>query len=91
MKTVTVLSLLSYAALAATLSACKPASDKAGAEGLVASAKAGSLEGATRGDNTTMIGGVGGMASMPGMTSAGGLDSMETRLRTRDMMSAAQI
>lgn len=93
-KTVTVLSLLSSAALAATISACKPAGDKASADGSVASAKAGSLEGPTQGDRSTMMGGTGGMASMAsmaGMTSAGALDSMETRLRTMDVMSAAQI
>lgn len=91
MKTVTVLYLLSSAALAATLSACKPAGDKASADGSVASAEPGSLEGATRGDSTMMMGGAGGMTSMAGMTSAGAMDSMQTRLRVMDMMSAAQI
>ncbi|MEP6496069.1 MAG: hypothetical protein ABJF01_25555 [bacterium] len=91
MKTVTVLSLLSSAALAATLSACKPAGDTASANGSVANAKAGSLEGPSQGDRGAMMGGAGGMANMAGMTSAAASDSMETRLRTMDMMSAAQI
>ncbi len=91
MKTVTVLSLLSSAVLAATLFACKPAGDKASAGSSVASAKAGSLEGPTRGDGSAMMGGTGEMASMAGLTGAGASDSMETRLRTMDMMSAAQI
>ncbi|MEO6877744.1 MAG: hypothetical protein ABI205_04635, partial [Gemmatimonadaceae bacterium] len=60
----------------------------------VASAKGGSPQGATRGDGTMMMGGAGGaggMTSMAGMMSAGASDSMEMRLRTMDMMNAAQI
>ncbi|MEO5816359.1 MAG: hypothetical protein ABIT20_13875 [Gemmatimonadaceae bacterium] len=91
MKTVTVLSLLSSAALAVALSACTPTAERTSAGDSAATAKAGSLEGPTRGDGRAMMGGTGGMASMAGMTGAGASDSMETRLRTMDMMSAAQI
>ncbi|CAN5269731.1 hypothetical protein BH09GEM1_BH09GEM1_47100 [soil metagenome] len=91
MKTVTVLSLLSAAALAATLSACTPAGGKSSTDSSAASARAGSLEGPMQGDGSTMMGGAGGMGSMSGMAGAGVSDSMETRLRTMDGMSASQI
>jgi hypothetical protein len=91
MTTARLLCLLASAALAATLSACKPAGNTANADGSVANPKAGSLEGPTKGDTGAKMGGTGGMASMAGMTSAAASDSMETRLRAMDMMSAAQI
>lgn len=92
MKTLNALSLLSSIALASTLSACKPATDKTSTDGSAANANAGSLEGATRGEESTMMGGTGRMGGMGAMmTGAGVSDSMETRLRTMDTMSAAQI
>ncbi|MEO7084208.1 MAG: hypothetical protein ABI442_10565 [Gemmatimonadaceae bacterium] len=100
MKPATVLSLLSFAALAVTLSACRPAGEQASADGSVANAKAGSLEGPTRGAGGSMMGSTGGMGSMggtsgmsgaAGMTSGAGVNSMETSLGAMDNMSAAQI
>jgi hypothetical protein len=90
-KTVPVLSLMSAAALAATLSACTPAAGKASAGDSAASAKAGSLEGPMQGNGSAMMGAAGGMGSMGAMTGAGAPDSMETRLRAMDTMSPAQI
>jgi hypothetical protein len=90
-KTVHVSSVLSSAVLAAALSACTPAGGKTSADSSVASARAGSLEGPMQGDGSAMMGAAGGMVSMGAMTGAGVPDSMETRLRTMDTMSAAQI
>lgn len=83
--------VLSYAALGATLSACKPAADKTKADDSAATARAGPPTGPARGASTTMMGGSGGVASMAGMNTRGVMDSMQTRLRTMDMMSATQI
>ncbi|MEP6991276.1 MAG: hypothetical protein ABJA80_10125 [bacterium] len=91
MKTVPVLSLLLSVALAASLSACTPAAGNKSADDSVASASGGSLEGRPQGDGSAMMGGMGSMANRGAMTGAGASDSMETRLRTMDMMSAAQI
>jgi mono/diheme cytochrome c family protein len=90
-KTVTGWSLLSAAALAATLSACTPAGGKTSTGDSVGSARAGSLEGPMQGDGSAMMGGAGGMGSTGAMPGAGVSDSMETRLRAMDGMSATQI
>ncbi|CAN5905920.1 hypothetical protein BH11GEM2_BH11GEM2_17830 [soil metagenome] len=91
MKTVTVVSLVSAAALLATLSACTPSGGKSSTDGSVANAKSGSLEGPMQGDGSAMMGSPRGMGSTGAMTGAGASDSMEARLRTMDMMSATQI
>ncbi|MDQ2667109.1 MAG: hypothetical protein M3Z05_14005 [Gemmatimonadota bacterium] len=91
MKTVTALSLLAAAALTATLAACSPAGGKTSTADSVASARAGSLEGPMQGNGSAMMGSAGGMGSMGAMTGASVSDSMETRLRAMDGMSATQI
>jgi hypothetical protein len=90
-KTVTVLSVVSAAALAASLSACTPAGGKTSTADSVATARAGSLEGPMQGNGSAMMGGAGGMGSMGAMTGAGVSDSMESRLHAMDGMTATQI
>ncbi len=78
MKTVTVMSLLSAAALAATLSACRSAGPGRGDGGTMMGSSGG-------------MGNMGNMGGMAGMTNAGGWNSMETSLGAMDNMSAAQL
>ena len=85
-----------YAVLMASTGACNTTKDRSSASDSVASVKAGSLEGPSRGDNVTSKRDTGRMAGMPGMTgmagmmSAGAMDSMQTHMRMMDTTTAAQ-